>query len=103
MAICYIYYKNNPKSVTVYLWEPQQKTIKNHLTRYKGSEDIFANKNMLLNLPEQKLYVKHEGRMLEAPLRDPKSNSEKGNYKNLKHQAHFDFDQGDWDNYVEIF
>lgn len=95
MAIAYIYYKNNPKSVNVYFWEPQQKSIKHHLTRYKGSEDIFADKDMLIDFPEQKLYVKHNGQLFEAPLRDPKKD-----YANLKHQAHFDFDQGNWDDFI---
>lgn len=98
MAICYIYYTNNTKNVTAYLWEPNQKTIKYNLRPYNGSEDVFACKELLINFPKKVVVLKREDKIFESLLRDPTKD-----YKNLKHQAHFDFDQGNWGNYVEIY
>jgi hypothetical protein len=98
MAICYIYYKNNPQKITVYFWEPNKKSIINYLHPYKGNEDVFSNENMCIHFPKQKMIINHKGHQFEAPLRNPSKD-----WKNLKHEARFDFNQGNWDDWVEAF
>ena len=90
MAIAYIYYTNKMNKVTVYLWEPKQETNRYYLRAV--NENVYACKEVAINFVKQKCYIKKDGCMFEAPLREPKREK-----RNLKHQAHFDFDEiGDW-------
>lgn len=98
MAIIYIYYTNNPQYVNAYFWEPKKQSIKYNLQPYKGSRDIFACDDMLINFPKQTCTIRRNNTTYTAQLREPTKE-----YKNLKHQAHFDFSCDNWDDFLEAY
>ena len=96
MSIAYVYYTNSMKSVTVYLWEPHTQTERYFLKPYATNKpNCWACKEVLLDFESQQLMIRKDGKTHTAPLREPTKEK-----RNLKHQAHFDFDVVDWE---EVF
>lgn len=98
MAIAYIYYNNSMDSISVYLWEPNTETVKYKLFPYNNSKDVFACKDVLINFTKNTCTIRRDNSTYSSPLREPTKDNEY-----LKHQAHFDFDPGDWGEFAEAF
>lgn len=91
MAIAYIYYKNSMKNVTVYLWEPNEKSRRYNLRPI--GDNVFACKEIAINFQRGICFLKHNNQLFEAPLRDPTKD-----YRYIKHEARFDVRPvGDWE------
>jgi hypothetical protein len=87
MAIAYIWYKNNSKTIQAYLWHKRGQPSDKFTLKPIDNGNKYYCEHLLIDFEKSKVYLKYQGRLLEAQLKNPTHD-----WEGLKHQAHFDLE-----------